>query len=75
MAEKIISKRLALFFLYLSLICMIAYQSIGSTVDEQGILHEPFALIPIGWIAFVLCLITVWIYLARKLRALEKKYL
>jgi hypothetical protein len=30
--------------------CSIAYVSIGSSLDEQGILHEPFALIPLGWL-------------------------
>jgi hypothetical protein len=23
---------------------------IGSTIDEQGFLHEPFGLLPIGWL-------------------------
>lgn len=27
-----------------------AYTLIGSEVDAQGILHEPFALIPVGWL-------------------------
>jgi len=26
-----------------------AYNVIGSTIDESGGLHEPFALVPIGW--------------------------
>ena len=30
--------------------CWGAYALIGSSVDEQGILREPFALIPIGWL-------------------------
>ena len=28
--------------------CLVAFELIGSTVDEDGTLHEPFGLIPIG---------------------------
>jgi len=27
---------------------------IGSSVDEQGFLHEPFALVPIGWLFLII---------------------
>ena len=30
--------------------CFVAFSQIGSTVDAQGILYEPFALIPIGYL-------------------------
>lgn len=30
--------------------CFIALTLIGSDVDEEGLLHEPFALIPIGYL-------------------------
>jgi hypothetical protein len=30
-----------------------AYQVIGSQVDPQGRLHEPFALIPLAWLSGV----------------------
>ncbi|MFD0326089.1 MULTISPECIES: DUF3955 domain-containing protein [Lysobacter] len=30
--------------------CLLAFGLIGSTIDEQGFLHEPFALLPIGWL-------------------------
>ncbi len=33
-----------------ALACVVAYNSIGSHVDEQGVLREPFALIPIGYL-------------------------
>ncbi|MGL5324940.1 MAG: DUF3955 domain-containing protein [Aeromonas sp.] len=29
--------------------CLLAFELIGSTVDESGLLHEPFGLIPIGF--------------------------
>ncbi|MEB8287767.1 DUF3955 domain-containing protein [Aeromonas veronii] len=28
--------------------CLVAFELIGSTVGEDGTLHEPFGLIPIG---------------------------
>ncbi len=34
--------------------CFIALTLIGSYVDEQGILHEPFALIPIGYLLSIM---------------------
>lgn len=30
--------------------CFVAYFLIGSEVDESGILHEPFALLPLGYV-------------------------
>jgi len=32
--------------------CIIAYNLIGSYVREDGLLIEPFALIPIAWLMF-----------------------
>ncbi|PPR08678.1 MAG: hypothetical protein CFH44_00822 [Proteobacteria bacterium] len=37
-------------FIILGLICAIAFNSIGQTIDENGILHEPFGLIPLSYI-------------------------
>ncbi|WP_143593565.1 DUF3955 domain-containing protein [Synechococcus sp. 1G10] len=36
-------------FLLGSLACVVSYQRIGSHVDPDGTLREPFSLIPIGW--------------------------
>ncbi len=33
--------------------CVGLYRSIGSRVDEQGFLHEPFGLIPLGWLCLM----------------------
>lgn len=30
--------------------CIFMFKSIGSTIDENGVLHEPFPLLPIGWL-------------------------
>ena len=40
-----------------AVICMIAFNIIGSEVDAQGVLHEPFFLIPLFWMSLILSLI------------------
>lgn len=42
-----------LFFFSLVLLgagCSVAFNLIGSTVDADGVLHEPFFLVPIGYL-------------------------
>jgi hypothetical protein len=41
-------------FWSMGLVCLAAYHLIGSYVDEQGVLVEPFALIPLSWLFLVL---------------------
>ena len=36
------------------LACFAAFAAIGSRVDEQGILREPFFLMPAGWLLLFL---------------------
>lgn len=43
-------KKLGLLSLAIGIMCWIAFNVIGSSVDAQGVLHEPFGLIPIGWL-------------------------
>lgn len=61
---------LSTLFLSLSLLCFGAYMTIGSYVREDGLLVEPFFLIPIGWLCFIvsllLALTLVYKYLKRK---------
>ena len=59
--------KIATVFLSLGIICFITFEFIGSKVEKDGILTEPFFLIPIG---SVLVLISVLLYL---LFALRKK--
>ncbi|MBI9110669.1 DUF3955 domain-containing protein [Maridesulfovibrio ferrireducens] len=54
MFKHLISFKTSLFFICVSIACAIAFNTIGSTIDSEGILHEPFALIPIGWLFFLL---------------------
>ncbi|WP_082725263.1 DUF3955 domain-containing protein [Burkholderia sp. RF4-BP95] len=37
-------------FIFAGFACWIAFAAIGSEVDAQGVLHEPFALLPAGWL-------------------------
>jgi hypothetical protein len=44
--------------------CWTAYARIGSTVGPDGILHEPFGLIPLGWLfdfAGLVLLLLAWL--------------
>ena len=38
----------------MSFLCAVAYHLIGSSIDEQGALVEPFALIPLFWLFLLL---------------------
>ncbi|MCW1957685.1 MAG: DUF3955 domain-containing protein [Mycobacterium sp.] len=48
----------------LSLALVLAYRAVGLHVDAQGVLHEPFGLIPLAWLSgltgAVLVGIAVW---------------
>jgi len=50
------------------IICFALFSMIGSTVDSSGILHEPFFLVPIGYLLLLLGIISGVIYLIQKLR-------
>ena len=41
---------LAASFAIAAISCAVAYRVSGTTVDNDGVLHEPFALIPIGYL-------------------------
>ena len=58
-----------LLLLGLSLLCMIGYHLIGSTLDESGVLIEPFALVPLGWMLLLLSLVSLVVQWFRLKRA------
>lgn len=41
-------------FIFAGFACWIAFAAIGSEVDAQGVLHEPFAWVPAGWLMVVI---------------------
>ena len=49
----------------LGLISFVLKAIIGSTVDANGILHEPFFLLPLGYLLILLGIIFSLIYLIR----------
>jgi Protein of unknown function (DUF3955) len=54
---KQLSRKLAYLFISLTLIFLLAFNLIGSEVDENGVLQEPFFLIPFGYLTFALGII------------------
>ena len=60
-------KKIGLISLLIGVMCWIAFNLIGSTVDAQGVLHEPIALIPIGWLFVVIgAVLYVYAYFKQK---------
>lgn len=61
MNRKKLLKLVALLLL-LGMACLVSFQLIRSTIDEFGVLHEPFMLVGIGWILIGLGIIGFIIY-------------
>ena len=59
-------KKLPLVFFILSLSCYILFFLIGSEIDDNGYLNEPFGLLPIGALFFFL---SVMIFAWNKLKS------
>ena len=60
------NKKLPLVFLILSISCYIVFFLIGSKIDDNGYLNEPFGLLPIGALFFFL---SVMIFAWNKLKS------
>lgn len=41
--------RIGLLITLAGIACLLAFRFIGATVDGNGLLHEPFALLPVGY--------------------------
>ena len=48
--------------------CFLLANMIGSTVDKNGLLHEPFFLIPIGYLFLLVGLVSGIVYLIQRAR-------
>jgi hypothetical protein len=55
--------KIATFTISLGIICFIVFEFAGSSVDKDGVLSEPFFLIPIGW-GLILVSIILYIFFA-----------
>ena len=47
-------KNISILLLMTGGLCLLAFNLIGATIDAQGVLHEPFALLPIGFLLIAL---------------------
>ena len=63
---KQISRKLAYIFISLTIIFMLAFKLIGSQVDANGTLQEPFFLIPFSYLSFVLGIVFAIISVVKK---------
>ncbi|HAS8533406.1 TPA: DUF3955 domain-containing protein, partial [Vibrio vulnificus] len=48
--------KISVLFCISGILCLIAYNTIGSYVDESGFLVEPFGFIPLFWLFQLLAL-------------------
>lgn len=46
------TKLMSLGLMISGVICFVAFNLIGSTVDASGLVNEPFFLIPVGYLLF-----------------------
>ncbi len=66
MLGKPISWKVSLPLFSLGFACMAGFRLVGSNVDDNGILHEPFALIPLGWLCLLAGAVIAFASLLRK---------
>lgn len=52
--------------------CFVAFNLLGTRVDTQGFLHEPFALLPLGYLLLFIGMVLTVIPLLRKGRTREQ---
>jgi hypothetical protein len=64
---------IAVLFWLLALVCFLAYRLIGSSIDEDGVLVEPFFLVPLFWLCIVLGCIAFAASLLRSLLGFMKR--
>jgi ABC-type polysaccharide/polyol phosphate export permease len=63
---KRLSRNLAYLFISLAIIFMLTFNLIGSEVDENGVLQEPFFLFPFSYLSFALGIIFAIISVIKK---------
>jgi hypothetical protein len=63
---KKISRRLAYLFISITILFTFLFEIIGSSVNEEGVLVEPFFLIPLSYLSFILGIIFAVISVLKK---------
>ncbi|NOI98514.1 DUF3955 domain-containing protein [Vibrio kanaloae] len=61
--------KISVLFCISGILCLIAYNIIGSSVDENGFLVEPFGLIPLFWLFQLLALVALVVTFVRHIKA------
>ncbi|MFA0570894.1 DUF3955 domain-containing protein [Vibrio gallaecicus] len=61
--------KVSFLFCISGVLCLVAYNAIGSYVDENGFLIEPFGFIPLFWLFQLLALVAVVFTFARHRKA------
>ena len=49
--------KIATTLLVIGILCFVSFELIGSEVDENGFINEPFALLPTGFISICLSMV------------------
>lgn len=63
---------LGVLLLIAAVTCGVAYNIIGQEVDEQGMLHEAFFLIPMTWLFLLLGVVTGGVNLVARIINVRK---
>ncbi len=63
---KKISRFLAYIFMGLTIIFMVIFNFIGTNINSEGILEEPFYLIPLAYTSFIVGIVFFIISLLKK---------
>lgn len=50
--------RITLLCVVAAVITLVTFNLVGSTIDAQGVLHEPFFLIPLFWLLSLTSIVT-----------------
>jgi len=58
MKKARVSRNIMIVALVLGIGCFVLFEMIGSTVDSNGILHEPFFLVPFGYLFILIGLVS-----------------
>lgn len=74
MSSPSLTSQVAVSLLFLGSLCLIAFHLIGSSIDGDGMLHEPFALVSIGlWLIVAGALVGAAGLARAALRALARR--
>jgi hypothetical protein len=70
--NKLVSIRVSVVLIGIGLLCFFGFWVIGSEIDAQGYLREPFALIPLGWLFIFVGVLMTLFCLLKKNRDINK---